>query len=92
MYVCVKPNFEKAKSPETIRKLKMSADETQMMRFRPVFCPHCGIHIIDVFEDIQGHFALKCLKCKGTVLINSAYFHRSDAAAKRKAKLIGSVK
>ena len=89
MYVCVKPSFEKTKSPEVIRKLELSAMETQEMKYRHVFCPHCGIHIIDVFEDIHGHFAIKCLKCKGTVLINAAYFHRSDAAARRKRRTSG---
>ena len=86
MYVCVKPKFEKPKTPETVRKLQLSAYETKEMAFRHVFCPHCGIHIIDVFEDICGHFAIKCLRCKGTVLINAAYFHRSDAAAARKRR------
>ena len=84
MYVCVRPKFEKPKSPETINKLELSKQETQEMTFRHVFCPHCGIHIIDVFEDICGHFAIKCLNCKGTVLINAAYFHRSRSAAFRR--------
>lgn len=87
MYVCVRPKFEKPKSTETIKKLELSKRETQTMEYRHVYCPHCGIHIIDVFEDIGGHFAIKCLNCKGTVLINSAYFHRSNTAALRRFRM-----
>jgi len=84
MFVCVKPKFERPKSPEIVRKLDMSYQETINLKFRPIYCPHCNIHVIDFFEDMIGHLAFKCPNCKGTVLINAAYFHRSDAAAKRK--------
>ena len=84
MFVCIKPKFEKPKTPETIQKLEKSYQETMNMRFRAVNCPHCNLHIIDFFEDIIGHLAFKCPHCKGTVLINAAYFHRSNAAAERK--------
>lgn len=84
MFVCVKPQFEMPKTPDTIRKLNLSFQETKDMKFRPVYCPNCKIHVIDFFEDIVGHLAFKCPKCKGTILINTAYFHRSYAAGIRK--------
>ena len=88
MFVCVKPKFEKPKSPELIKKLEMSYNETEDLNFRPVYCPHCNIHVIDFFEDVVDHLAFKCPNCKGTVLINAAYFHRSDAACARKLYFI----
>ena len=84
MFVCVKPKFEKPKTPDTIRKLDLSYQETKDMKFRPVYCPNCKLHVIDLFEDIIGHLAFKCPNCQGTVLINSAYFHRSYAGVTRK--------
>ena len=88
MFVCLKPKFEKPKSPETIEKLEKSYLEIKDMEFRRVNCPHCGIHVIDFFEDVVGHLAFKCPKCKGTILINSAYFHRSRTAGMRKTSYI----
>ena len=77
MFVCVKPKFEKPMTEETAGKLRLSHSETEEMGFRPVYCPYCALHVIDLFEDSSGHLAFKCPRCKGTVLINAAYFHRS---------------
>ncbi len=77
MFVCVKPKFEKPMTEETAGKLRQSRSETEEMGFRPVYCPYCALHVIDLFEDSSGHLAFKCPRCKGTVLINAAYFHRN---------------
>ena len=69
MYAVIKPKYQSSISEDTLRKIEKSCDET---------------HIVDVFEDIVGHFALKCQKCKGVVPINTAYFRRMKQAERRK--------
>ena len=87
MYVTVKPKFQNEVSKETAEKIKRSENETMKMRFRPILCPYCDNHIVDVFEDIIGHFAVKCQRCKCVIPINAAYFRTSKyIAAIRKAK------
>ena len=76
MYAVIKPKYQSSISEDTLRKIEKSCAETADMAFRPVYCPFCRAHIVDVFEDIVGHFALKCQKCKGVVPINTAYFRR----------------
>ena len=70
MYDVIKPKYQSSISEDTA--------------FRPVYFPFCRAHIVDVFEDIVGHFALKCQKCKGVVPINTAYFRRMKQAERRK--------
>lgn len=78
MYNVVKPKFKCEVSKDVESKLALSLKETENMTFRTIYCPNCGTRVVDVFEDIVGHFAAKCSKCKGTVLVNSAYFHSSS--------------
>ena len=84
MYAVIKPKYQSSISEDTLRKIEKSCAETADMAFRPVYCPFCRAHIVDVFEDIVGHFALKCQKCKGVVPINTAYFRRMKQAERRK--------
>jgi len=77
MYVTLKPKFQKELSQETSDKINRSQEETRSMKFRPVLCPYCDNHIVDVFEDITGHLAVKCQKCKSAIPINPAYFRTS---------------
>ena len=78
MYNVVKPKFKCDDSKETEKKLALSLKETENMTFRTIDCPNCGTRVVDVFEDIVGHFAAMCSKCKGTVLVNSAYFRSAS--------------
>lgn len=78
MYNVVKPKFKCEVSKDVESKLALSLKETENMTFRTIYCPNCGTRVVDVFEDIVGHFAAKCSKCKGTVLVNSAYFRSSS--------------
>lgn len=87
MYIALKPKFQNELSKETEDKIKRSEAETSEMQFRPIYCPYCKNHIVDVFEDIIGHFAIKCQRCKSAIPINAAYFRTSKyMAAIRKAK------
>lgn len=80
MYAVLKPKFHAPIAEDTRQKIQKSCDEVVDMTFRPVYCPFCKTHIVDVFEDVIGHFALKCQKCKGVVPINTAYFRRVKQA------------
>lgn len=93
MFVTVKPRFQdKPLSKEVSDKIEKSYNETVDMKFRPIFCPYCDWHVVDVFDDIVGHIAIKCNKCKATIPINAAYFHRSEYLARiRRAKLRGEL-
>ena len=93
MFVTVKPRFQdKPLSKEVSEKIDKSYNETVDMKFRPIFCPYCGWHVVDVFDDIVGHIAIKCNKCKATIPINAAYFHRSEYLARlKRAKLRGEI-
>lgn len=93
MFVTVKPRFQdKPLSKEVSEKIDKSYNETVDMKFRPIYCTFCGWHVVDVFDDIVGHIAIKCNKCKATIPINAAYFHRSKYLARlRRAKLRGEV-
>ena len=83
-FVPIRPKFQIEVSQEVQRKIDQSYAETLNMTFRAVRCPYCKTHIVDVFEDVIGHFAAKCPKCKSLVPINAAYFKRSAYAARMK--------
>lgn len=56
MFVTVKPRFQdKPLSKEVSDKIEKSYNETVDMKFRPIFCPYCDWHVVDVFDDIVGH-------------------------------------
>lgn len=89
MFVAVKPRFQdKPLSKDVADRIKKSFEETKDMRFRPIFCPYCDWHVVDVFEDIVGHIAIKCNKCKAIIPINSAYFHSSEYIAQIKRAIL----
>lgn len=83
-FAVIKPKFQVDVTEETQEKIDRSYFETLGMTFRAVHCPYCRTHIVDVFEDVIGHFAVKCPKCKCLVPINAAYFRRHPNAAKRR--------
>jgi len=76
MFVTIPPRINVTVPNERIEKINRSQEEVKNLQFRAVHCPYCGIYLFDVFEDIQGHIAVKCNKCKSTVPINPAYFRR----------------
>ena len=59
-FVPIRPKFQIEVSQEIQRKIDQSYAETLNMTFRAVRCPYCKTHIVDVFEDVIGHFAVKC--------------------------------
>jgi len=90
LYVAVKPKFQKDVTAEKAQKIALSQEETSHMEFRPILCPFCDTHIVDVFEDIIGHLAVKCQKCKGVIPINAAYFRSSEYVARiKRAQALG---
>lgn len=93
MFVTMKPKFvEKEQTPEITMKIENSINEISDMEFRPIYCPYCDRHIVDLFEDVIGHLAVKCWKCKAKIPINSAYFHRSEYIARiKRARLRGEL-
>lgn len=76
MFVTIPPRIMTKRTPERDEKIFRSQKETEDLNFRAVHCPYCEAYLFDVFEDIQGHLAVKCNKCKGVVPINPAYFRR----------------
>ena len=91
--MAIKPKFQdKPLSKEVSERIDKSYNETVDMKFRSIFCPYCGWYVVDVFDDIVGHIAIKCNKCKAAIPINAAYFHRSEYIARiRRAKLRGEI-
>lgn len=64
MFVTIPPRINVTVPNERIEKINRSMEEVKNLQFRAVHCPYCGIYLFDVFEDIQGHIAVKCNKCK----------------------------
>ena len=92
MYIPVKPKFQKQISQDMDRRINLSLTEVKELEFRPILCPYCDQHIVDVFEDIIGHFAVKCQKCKSVIPINAAYFQSSEYVARlKRAQLLGLI-
>lgn len=86
MFITVPPRINVRMTAERSEKIRRSEQETRNMEFRPVHCPYCEGYLFDVFEDIQGHIAVKCNKCKGVVPINPAYFKRYAVAGRYRRK------
>ena len=80
MYIALKPKFQNELSKETEDKIKRSEAETSEMQFRPIYCPYCKNHIVDVFEDFCEHiypdYTLPSLLPKGAngMLMNPLWF------------------
>ena len=74
-------------SEDTLRRLTKSRIEAETLNERDLRCPICGFKILTVFSDIQGHFSIKCPKCKEENTLNAAYFRRMKAYANRLNKL-----
>lgn len=92
MFVSIEPKFRKALTQDVIDHIEMSQNEVSEMVFRPILCPYCDQHIVDVFEDMVGHFAVKCQKCKAVLPINAAYFRSSEYVARlKRARLRGEI-
>ena len=53
---------------------------------REVLCPYCKFPVSRVFSDAKGHLRAKCPKCKGTAIVNLAYFRISKGFSKLKAR------
>lgn len=79
MFVTIPPKYNIPISQEQEEKIRRSEKETAGLQFRPIYCPYCKIYLFDVFEDIRGHIAVKCNKCKSIVPINPAYFKKYSA-------------
>ncbi len=86
MFVTIPPRINVTVPDERIERINRSQDEVKDMEFRFIHCPYCGIYLFDVFEDVQGHIAVKCNKCKGIVPINPAYFKRYAAMGRYKKR------
>ena len=86
MFVTVAPRFNVKITEERSEKIRRSEQETRNMKFRSVHCPYCESYLFDVFEDIQGHMAVKCNKCKGVVPLNPAYFKRYSELGRKRRK------
>ena len=63
-------------SQDTVEKLEKSKAEVEGMEPHELKCPICGFTLAKVYDDRQGHFQLKCNKCKFDGVINMAYFRR----------------
>lgn len=86
VFVTVAPRIKTKMTPEREEKIRLSQTETANLNFRPVHCPYCEAYLFDVFEDIQGHVAVKCNKCEGVVPLNPAYFRQYAAAGRYRRK------
>ena len=64
----------KAEEENVYRLLKKSRIETDTLKQRDLRCPECNFKIQTVFSDAKGHLGVKCPKCKGTYVLNLAYF------------------
>ena len=45
-------------------KALWSQRECMNMNSKPVRCPHCNFTMIHAYEDVKGHYRMKCPKCK----------------------------
>ncbi len=81
MFKAIPPKYAVKMTMENEMKIAKSLMEAATIDFRPVFCCYCGTFLFEVGDDIIGHIAVKCQKCKGVVPLNAAYFHRSDVIA-----------
>lgn len=86
MFVTIPPKYNIPISQEQEEKIRRSEKETAGLQFRPIYCPYCKIYLFDVFEDIRGHIAVKCNKCKSIVPINPAYFKKYSALGRYRRK------
>lgn len=86
MFVTIPPRIQTKRTAERDEKILLSQKETEQLSFRAIHCPYCEAYLFDVFEDIQGHMAVKCNKCKGVVPINPAYFKRYAARGRYKRR------
>ena len=74
-------------APDVQKRLLQSRIEMETLNERDLRCPLCGFKIFTVFSDIQGHFSVKCPKCKEQTVLNIAYFRRMKAYANSINKL-----
>ena len=82
-----KPKFQNVPVPETVEYfMRISTEECVNLTEREVKCPYCHFPLTHVFSDASGHLRVKCPKCKGTAIVNLAYFYTS------KSKTIGRLK
>lgn len=82
-----KPKFQTPPVPGKIEYfMKISYEETVSLTEREVKCPYCGFPLSHVFSDAQGHLRVKCPKCKGTAIVNLAYFRTQKGYGKLKAR------
>lgn len=83
-----KPKFQRLPVPQKIvHFLQISYEECVDLTERDVLCPYCCFPVDRVFSDAQGHLRVKCPKCKGTAVVNLAYFYRSKSLGKLKSRL-----
>lgn len=66
--------------------MKISYEETVNLTEREVKCPYCGFPLSHVFSDASGHLRVKCQKCKGTAIVNLAYFRTQKGYGKLKER------
>ena len=82
------PKYQRKPMPEKVEYfLIISHEECVDLMERDVLCPYCGFRLHRVFSDAQGHLRVKCQKCKGTAIVNLAYFYRSKGLGKFKSRL-----
>lgn len=84
-----KPKFQRMPVPEKIvHFLQISHEECVDLTEREVLCPYCRFPLTHVFSDARGHLRVKCPKCKGTAIVNLAYFYKSKHLGKLKSQLL----
>ena len=66
--------------------MQVSFQECVDLTERDVLCPYCQFPADRVFSDARGHLRLKCPKCKGTAVLNLAYFRTSNDFGKLKSQ------
>ena len=71
-------------TPEKQKYLVLSFQECENLKERDLKCPHCNAPIQGVFSDAQGHFRVKCNKCKANMILNIAYFRTQKGYGKHK--------
>ena len=82
-----KPKFQSAPVPEKVEYfMRISTEECVNLAEREVKCPYCGFPLTHVFSDASGHLRVKCQKCKGTAIVNLAYFRTQKGYGALKAR------
>ncbi len=78
MRTVVEPKFKVREVPESLlAKMTLSYSECENDAVKEIRCIYCDFPVAYVSVSAQGHFWIKCQKCKAEYPINPAYFCRT---------------